>query len=130
MALRMTTEQVTRMIRRFRWFFLGGLAIFICGLFTEWFVTLTGAISVMLGASIGGVGRGMLVRGMWFLAALFCIPSVFMYVVLSYLHIWHLIEHPGDILCFASLAVATWVLGLQSRLLLTVTTVNWRVSHR
>ena len=118
------------MIRRLPWFFVGGVAVFVCGLFMEWYVTLTGAISVMLGASIGGVGRGLFVRGMWFLAALFWIPTVFMYAVLSYLHIWHLIEHPRDILCFVSLAVATWVLGLQSRLMLTVTTVNWRLSRR
>lgn len=117
-------------MRRFPWFFLGGVAVFVCGLFTEWYVTLTGAMSVMLGATIGGVGRGLFVRGMWFLAALFWIPTVFMYADLSYVHIWNLMEHPRDILCFVSLGVATWVLGVQSRLLLTVTTVNWKVSHR
>lgn len=130
MALRMTPEQVATTLRRFPWFFLGGIAVFICGLFTESYVIMTGLIAVMLGACVGGVGRGMSVRGMWFLAAAFWIPTVFIYVAMSYLHIWHLMEHPGDIAHFVSLAVATWLLGIQSRLLLTVLTVNWRVSRR
>jgi hypothetical protein len=130
MALRMTPEQVATTIRRCPWFFLGGVAVFVCGLFTESYVTMTGLIAVMLGACIGGVGRGLSVRGMWFLATLFWIPTVFIYAVLSYLHIWHLMEHPGEVVRLVSLGVATWLLGIQSRLLLTVLTVNWRLSRR
>jgi hypothetical protein len=114
-------------IRHFPWFFLGGVVAFVCGLFTDSYITMTGLLAVMLGAC---VGRGVFVRGMWFVAALFWIPTVFIYVVLGYLHIWHLMEHPTDIWRFVSLAVATWLLGVQSRFLLTVTTVNWRLSQR
>jgi ABC-type multidrug transport system permease subunit len=126
----MTPEQVSRTLTRFPWFFLGGVVVFVCGFFTDSYITMTGLIAVMLGACIGGVGRGLSVRGMWFLAVVFWIPTVFVYAVLTYLHIWHLMEHPGELGRFVSLAVATWLLGIQSRLLLTVTTVNWRVSHR
>ncbi len=125
----MTPEQVGAAIRRFPWFFLGGVAAFVCGLFTDSYVTMTGLLAVMLGACVGSVGRGVFVRGMWFVAALFWIPTVFIYAVLSYLHIWHLMEHPADIGRFFSLAIATWLLGVQSRFLLTVTTVNWRLSQ-
>jgi len=130
MTLRMTPEQFTATIRRSPYFFLGGAATFVCGLFTDSYVTMTGLLAVMLGACTEGVGRGVFVRGMWFLAALFWIPTAFIYVVLSYLHICHLMHHPADIGRFVSLAVATWLLGLQSRFLLTVTTVNWRLSQR
>ena len=82
MTLRMTPEQVAMTIRRFPWFFLGGIAVFICGLFMESYVTMTGLIAVMLGACVGGVGRGVFVRGVWFVAALFWIPTVSIYAVL------------------------------------------------
>jgi len=124
----MTPEQVAATIRRLPWFFLGGVAVFVCGLFTDSYITMTGLLAVMLGACVG-VGRGVFVRGMWIVAALFWIPTVCIYTVLTYLHIWHLMEHPADIGRFVSLAVATWLLGVQSRFLLTVTTMNWRLSQ-
>jgi hypothetical protein len=130
MKLRMTPEQVGATIRRFSWFFLGGVAAFVGGLFTASYVTMTGLLAVMLGACAGGVGRGVFVRGMWFVAALFWLPSMFIYAVLSYLHVWHLTEHPADIGRFISLGIATWLIGVQSRFLLTVTTLNWRLSRR
>jgi hypothetical protein len=130
MTLHMTPEQVVVTIRRYPLFFLGGFVTFIIGLFTGSHVTMTGLLAVMLGACAAGVGRGVFVRGMWFVAALFWLPSVFIYTVLSYLHVWHLTEHPGDIGRFITLGIATWLIGVQSRFLLTVTALNWRLARR
>ncbi len=118
------------MVRRFPWFCLGGVVVFVCGLFIDSYVTMTGLMAVMLGACIGGVGRGLSVQGMWFLAALLWIPTLFIYGVLTYLHIGHLSQHPADVGRFVSLVTATWLLGIQSRLLLTVTRSSWMVSRR
>lgn len=117
-------------MRRVPWFFFGGVAVFVCGLFIESFLTMTGLLGVMLGASVAGFGSGVFTRGLWFLAALIWLSTVFIYAGMSYLHIWHLIEHPSDIVRLASLAVATWLLAVQSRFLLTVTAANWRLSRR
>lgn len=130
MTLHMTPEQVVVTIRRCPWFFLGGVAAFILGLLTDSYVAMTGLLAVMLGACAAGVGRGVFVRGMWFISALFWLPGTFIYIVLSYLHVWHLTEHPGDIGRFITLGIATWLIGVQSRFLLTVTALNWRLARR
>ncbi|HEV8607984.1 MAG TPA: hypothetical protein VGQ99_21795 [Tepidisphaeraceae bacterium] len=126
MALCITPTQIAILLRHAHWFFLGGLALFICGLITEPYLSMTGLLSVMGGACIVGLGRGLILRGIWLLSGLLLLLSVLIYVTLTYLHIWHLIAHPNDLFDFASLALATWLLATQSRFLLTITRVNWR----
>lgn len=117
-------------LRRCRWFFLAGVPTFIIGLFTDSYVTMTGLLAVMLGACAGGIGSSMFVRSVWFIAALSLLPSVLIYAVLSYLHVWHLTERPAEIGRVISLGIAAWLTGVQSRFLLTVTSLNLRLSRR
>ena len=127
MAIRMTPTQVVDCVRQSPWFLLGGFAVFVMGLYTENYVSMTGLLSVMLGACLRGIGSGMFIRGMWLVTTLFWFPTIIIFAALSYLHIWHLLKFPTDIACFVSLAIASWLLGIQSRFLLTVTTMNWKV---
>lgn len=114
-------------MRRAPWFFFGGVALFVCGLLTGSYVPMTGLLGVMLGASVLGFGHGIGEGGARILAALIWLVTVFMYAVLAYVHVWHVFDRPGDLVPIASLAIATWLLGIQSRFLLTTAFANWRV---
>lgn len=122
----MTPEEVVVIIRRSTWLLLGGFLAFIYGLFTDSYITMTGMLAVMVGACARGVGSGVHVRGMWFVAALMWLLTVFIYAAMSYLQVWHLMQHQADIVPFISLTVATWLLGLQSRFLLAMAILNRR----
>jgi len=130
MRLRLTQEQIDATIKRGPWFFLGGFALFVAGIFIGGYVLMTGLLGIMVGASIAGFGSGLFHRGMWFLAAVLWLPSLFIYATLSYLHIYDFLNLRGGVMDFVSLALATWLLGVQSRFMLTVTILNWQNSHK
>jgi hypothetical protein len=83
----------------------------------------------MLGASIASFRSGLLHQGMWFLAALFWVPSVFIYAMLGYLRIYRILNNDGGIVDVLSLALATGLVSVQSRFLLIVIVLDWKNSH-
>jgi hypothetical protein len=126
----MTPEQMVVAMRQAPWFFFGGVALFVCGVFTGGCVCMTGLLGVMVGACIKGFGSDPFPRGMWFLSSVLWLPSVLLYASLSYLHICLILDHRGGVADVLALGLATWLFGIQSRFLLTATVLNWRVSRR
>jgi len=126
----MTPEQIFVAIRRGPWFFLGGVALFVAGIFTGGYAPMTGLLGVMVGASIAGFGSGLFHRGMWLLAAVLWLPTIFIYATLSYLHIYDFLNHRAGAVEFVSLAFATWLVGVQSRFLFSTVLLNKRIYRR
>jgi len=130
MTFRLKPAQMVAATQRSHWYFLGGVTLFVCGIFTGGYICMTGLLGVMVGASLAGFGSPLLPRGMWFLGAVLWLLSLFIYAGLSYLHLSVILVHRGGVPDFAALALATWLVGFQSRFLLTATSLNWRASQR
>jgi len=88
---------------------------------------MAGLFGVMVGAVVLGLRHGVGGGGTRFLAALIWLATLFMYAILTYVHVWHVLHHAGDLVPIVSLGLATWLLGIQSRFLLTVAFASRRV---
>src|SRR5947209_8255177 len=77
MSILIPPTELSTLRRRGPWFFFGGLALFVGGLATHSYLTMSGLLAIMVGASIIGLVRGVVIRGMWLLSALLLFISAF-----------------------------------------------------
>ena len=130
MTFLMTPAKIDSIIRRYRWWMLGGASLMFLGFKTDDFGVVTGFMAIWFGACGGTFGAWRCDRGLWMLSALFLTIALFCYAGFTYGHISDIIHHRGGIAGMIDLSFGISLLGMQSRFLLTVTASNWKLTHK
>ena len=125
----MTPTNVDLVIRRSPWYMLICLTLFIIAYYSG-FGVVTGWMALLV-AACGGVFRPWRTeKGLWMLSAFYLVFSVALYGFLFHMNVEDpLAGHQEGLLIGIDFAVATGMLWMLIRFLVTVTRSNWRLSR-
>jgi len=129
MTFLMTPAKIDSIIRRYRWWMLGGASLIFLGFNRDGFAAVTGVMAVWLGACGGAFEAWRCDRGLWMLSALFLAMALLCYAGFTYGHLSDITHHRGGIADMIDLSFGISLLWMQSRFLLTVTVSNWKLTH-
>jgi hypothetical protein len=130
MMFLMTPAKVDSIIRRYRWWILGGACLAFLGSRLDGFGVITGFMAIWLGACGGTFGAWRDDKGLWVLSALFLALALLCYGGFTYAHVSDIIHRRGKNSDIVDLSFAASLLWMQSRFLLTVSTSNWKLTRR
>src|SRR4030095_693323 len=131
MAFWFTPQQIDRVIRHSPSCLFGGLVLVVLQEPLPSFLVLTGFITIFLGACAGAVPSWKTEPGLWMLSGLFLFASATFYGVFTYQRVADILQGRHDpMLLVLDVTLATSLLWVQSRFLLSVTCINWLLSKR
>ena len=130
MPFLMTPAKVDSIIRRYRWWILGGACLAFLGSCLDGFGIITGFMAIWLGVCGGTFGAWRDDKGLWMLSALFLAFALLCYGAFTYGNVSDIVHHRGKTIDIFDLSFAASLLWVQSRFLLTVTTSNWKLTRR